>query len=113
MLFGYVVQEKYIVMWGIYQKSHPIAKPTPRSRNLRGNSIIGALTGMRAVISPNEDIIADMMMPISPYASTEPPGPACAKVIPLPRNNPDQWLADCSLSMRAWNGDIIPFPMVL
>jgi len=39
-----------------YQYIQPIADPTPRSIKRRGNSIIGALTGSSAVISPRPDM---------------------------------------------------------
>ena len=47
-----------------HQYIHPTAKPTPRSRNRRGNSIIGALTGISAVISPRQDITDEVIVPI-------------------------------------------------
>ena len=40
-----------------------MAKPIPRSRNRRGNSIMGALTGINAVISPRLEMTEEMMVP--------------------------------------------------
>src|SRR5947207_917762 len=42
------------ICWSVdaYQYIQPTAKPTPRSRKRRGNSMTGALTGIKAVISP-------------------------------------------------------------
>ncbi len=48
-----------------YQYIQPTAKPTLRSKNRRGNSIIGALTGIKAVTSPKEDMTDDMTVPMS------------------------------------------------
>ena len=48
-----------------YQYIQPVAKPMPVSKNRRGNSIIGVLTGIKAVISPKQDITADITVPIS------------------------------------------------
>jgi hypothetical protein len=39
-------------------------KPTPRSRKRRGNSIAGALTGIRAVISIKQDITEAITVPM-------------------------------------------------
>lgn len=53
-----------VVSWGkMYQYTQPTANPTPRSRNRRGNSIIGALTGIRAVISPRQEMMEAMIVP--------------------------------------------------
>jgi hypothetical protein len=80
-------QDSYRGM-GIYQYSHPTANPNPRSRNLLGNSIIGALTGIKAVISPKQDMMDETTVPMSAYARIAPPGPARAMVVPLPRKRP-------------------------
>lgn len=71
-----------------YQYIHPTAKPTPRSRNRLGNSITGAFTGIKAVISHKDEMIEDMTVPIRIYESTEPPAPATASEVPHPRNSP-------------------------
>lgn len=71
-----------------HQYIQPTANPTPRSRNLRGNSTTGALTGIRAVISPKQDITDETTVPIIMYAMTAPPGPAPASDLPLPRKSP-------------------------
>lgn len=51
--------------WSAYQYIQPTAKPTPLSRNRRGNSITGALTGIKAVISPKQDMTDEMTVPMS------------------------------------------------
>lgn len=53
-----------IVMEAYYQYIHPTAKPTPRSKKRRGNSIIGALTGIKAVISPTDEITDEITVPM-------------------------------------------------
>jgi len=68
--------------------NHGPANPTPLSRNLLGNSITGAFTGIREVISPRHDITELITVPISKYDKTAPPGPATASDFPEPRNNP-------------------------
>jgi hypothetical protein len=47
-----------------HQYIHPTANPTPLSRNLLGNSITGAFTGIRDVISPRQDMTEEMTVPI-------------------------------------------------
>lgn len=47
-----------------HQYIQPTANPTPRSRNLLGNSIIGALTGIKDVISPRQDMTDEMTVPM-------------------------------------------------
>lgn len=47
-----------------HQYIQPTAKPTPRSKNRLGNSITGAFTGMRAVISPKQEITDEITVPI-------------------------------------------------
>jgi hypothetical protein len=47
-----------------YQYIQPMEKPTPRSRKRRGNSITGALTGIKAVISIKQDITDDKTVPM-------------------------------------------------
>lgn len=97
------------------QYVQPTAKPTPRSRNLRGNSITGALTGIKAVISPRHDITAPTTVPMSKYATTAPPGPPRARIIPLPRNNPTGRRVRNTIqnSIPIQHISHSPFPMVL
>lgn len=71
-----------------YQYIQPTAKPTPRSRNRRGNSITGALTGIRAVISHKHDMTDEITVPMIMQANTAPPGPATAREWPQPRKSP-------------------------
>ena len=47
-----------------YQYTHPTAKPTPRSKKRRGNSIMGAFTGIKAVISPRHEMTDEMTVPM-------------------------------------------------
>jgi hypothetical protein len=42
------------------QYIQPTAKPTPRLTKRRGNSMTGALTGIRAVISPRQLMTDEM-----------------------------------------------------
>jgi hypothetical protein len=47
-----------------HQYIQPTANPTPRSRKRLGNSITGAFTGIRAVISPRQEITDEITVPI-------------------------------------------------
>jgi hypothetical protein len=55
-----------------HQYIQPTANPTPRLTNRRGNSMTGALTGIRAVISPRQlmtEEITRWLVPIYQYTS--------------------------------------------
>jgi hypothetical protein len=48
-----------------YQYIQPTANPTPLSKNRRENSITGALTGIKEVISPKQAMTDEMTVPMS------------------------------------------------
>lgn len=59
-----LISQRAVMKSKTYQYIQPTARPTPRSTNRRGNSIIGALTGRRAVISPRHEMTDEITVPM-------------------------------------------------
>jgi hypothetical protein len=75
----------------------PNREPYIRSKKCRGNSITGALTGIRAVIPQMHQIIDDIIVRIRTYHRTAPPGCATASELPDLRKNLVQSWGICNM----------------